>query len=124
MFSVNLATPQFVGERTNVSLRTFLSLDSFLRTLLIRFWTSLVLVNVEILSTKTTWPSLALRERATFRDFLFILAGSSKILLIPLGPWVTPPPTKIGALLAPCLAPPVPFCLYHFFFVLSTSDLV
>ena len=41
--------------------------------------------------------------------WIFISSFLFLYLVSPLGPWATPPPTKIGAFLLACLALPVPF---------------
>ena len=51
-------------------------------------------------------------ERALIRPrfFTFLFSFVSLVCPLCLGPCAIPPPTKIGAVILPCLAPPYPFC--------------
>ena len=67
-------------------------------------------------------------ERALIRPrfFTFLFSFVSLVCPLCLGPCAIPPPTKIGAVILPCLAPPEPFCWTIFLLEPLTSprDLV
>src|SRR3989344_7350627 len=65
--------------------------------------------------------SLSLEESAEKSARVFIFFEMLKDKSRGVGPKTRHPPTKIGALLEPCLALPVPFCCQTFLVVLLTS---
>ena len=55
--------------------------------------------------------SISFADKAEISAAFFILWGRLSLTFLVFGPNTIPPPTNIGALIEPCLALPVPFCL-------------
>ena len=60
--------------------------------------------------------------KPSFLTFLFNFFNA--VFPLCLGPCAIPPPTKIGAVMLPCLAPPEPFCWTIFLLEPLTSPLL
>ena len=84
-------------------------------------------LKVSILGSSKTliWLVKTLEDRALIKPRFLIFLFNLVNLVWPLclGPWAIPPPTKMGAVILPCLAPPDPFCWTIFLLDPLTSPL-
>ena len=64
------------------------------------------------LSTIFNLPSFSLEDSKILMACFFSFEGIFLLWDLTLGPWTTPPPLNWTTFFEPCLALPVPFCLY------------